>query len=149
MTQPYIGLFGSYDGDWRERAAGILSSQGITTKDPNDQAWDGINHDNGDAKQAEIDVLVAQQHDMIRAAACVVYHLGAFDQHGEPLPAHAARCELGFLTGVGKATFVYIHPEVLGRNYLWAQMKSYAHMHRCDSLEEACEAAAVWVKDAT
>lgn len=144
---PCIGLFGSYDGDWREQARSQLAKVGIATMDPNDQAWDGIHHGNGDAKQDLIDDLVAQQHQMISRSTCVVYHLGAFDGRGQPLPAHAARCELGFLTGSGKATFAYIHPQVLGRNYLWAQMKPYGHMHRSDSLEAACDAAIAFVQE--
>jgi len=144
--KPYIGLFGSHSGDWRARCAAFMDERGIAWFDPTDPAWADINAENGDEKQALIDDLVARQHRGILGAACVVYHLAARNQTGEPIAAFAARCELGFLTGRGTPTFAHIEPDVVGRNYLWAQMKPYPHMTRCHSLDEALAQAAAFVK---
>jgi len=141
----YVGLFGSYGGTWRERAIAWFQARGIACKDPSDPAWDHISHENGDAKQAEIDALVARQHELMHGAACILFNLDAFGPDGKPLPANAARCELGFLTGAGIRTFVHIHPQTIGRNYLWAQLKPYPHIIHCATLESAMQQAAGWL----
>lgn len=134
---PYVGLFGIAT-PWRLRCIEILEREGIAYFDPTDAAWDHINHDNGDEKQALIDDLVRRQHEGILGATCILYCLAARDEATQqPIHAYAARCELGFLTGRNVPTYAYIAPDVEGRNYLWAQMKLYPHMHRCDTMEQA------------
>jgi len=60
--------------------------------------------------------------------------------------ALATRCELGFLTGQGIHSFVVIEPDVEGRNYLWAEMKPYTHMVRCETLDEALRQAIAFMQ---
>ncbi len=149
MHRPYIGLFGIATA-WRSGCIETLEREGIAYFDPTDAAWNHINHDNGDEMQALIDDLVRRQHEGIRGAACVIYHLAARDETtGHPMHAYAARCELGFLTGHNIPTFAHIEPDVEGRNYLWAQMKPYSHMHRCETLAQALAAAVAYMKRTT
>jgi len=146
-TDPTIGLLGSYSGDWRATCGAALAAHPVRIYDPSHDDWSGINHHNGDQMQARIDTLVAAQHEAIRGLTCAIFHLHAWldPQQQTPAPAYAARCELGFLTGRGIPTFAHIHPQVTGRNYLWAEMKPYAHMVRCDSLEDALAQALAFV----
>ena len=83
--------------------------------------------------------------DVATPGLTVLYNLDACDG-ANPIPAFAARCELGFLTGAQIPTFAYIDPQTTGRNYLCAQMKPYAHMHAYDSLAQACAAAIAFAK---
>jgi len=160
MTRPkrFVSLYGSQSGDWREVCKTRLDAAGVAWKDPTDPRWQGITHENGDAMQKLIDELVADQHQGLLDATCVVYHLAARveysntrnipnpDDTGSQVVALAARCELGFLTGRGIPTFVHIEPDVVGRNYLWAQMKPYPHMVRCDNLAEAAQKAVLYIR---
>ncbi len=154
---PFVGLYGSHSGDWREVAAKLLDEAGVAWYDPTDARWQDITHENGDAMQWLVDELVAEQHQGMLNATCVIYHLASrveyFDPANAPEPsdsgarvaAPAARCELGFLTGKGIPTFVHIEPDVEGRNYLWAQIKPYPYMVRCATLVEATEEAVAYL----
>ncbi|HSK77594.1 MAG TPA: hypothetical protein VLQ45_14175 [Thermoanaerobaculia bacterium] len=151
---PYVGLYGSHSGDWRDEVAGIFEAEGVAFYDPTDPRWKGIDEKNGDEKQELIDLLVAEQHKALNGAACVVFHLarwetrnGVTDKAREK-PALAARCEIGFLAGRGIRTFVHVEPDVEGRNYLWAQIALYPHTEKCDSLESAVHSAIAFVKEA-
>ncbi|HEU4404955.1 MAG TPA: nucleoside 2-deoxyribosyltransferase domain-containing protein [Polyangiaceae bacterium] len=146
-TGPYIALYGSHSGDWREPLKARLEREGVAYYDPTDEGWRRITPENGDERQAEIDALVANEHAALRGATCVVFHLarrlrvGGVVHDDQTTLALASRAELGFVTGRGVVTFVHIEPDVEGRNYLWAQMKPYPHMVRCASLDEALERA--------
>ncbi len=159
MTRPrrFVGLYGSQSGDWREACMARLDAAGVEWHDPTDPRWEGITHENGDAMQELIDELVAEQHRGLLDATCAIYHLARkveyfnasnvpdTDDSGARVAALAARCELGFLTGMGIRTFVHVDPDVEGRNYLWAQMKPYPHMVRCTTLAEATREAIVYM----
>lgn len=152
--EPFVGLYGSHTGPWRRPVIRKLQQAGIRYFDPTDSAaWSEINDDNGDEKQPQVDELVEKQHQGMLQAQCVVFHLARWRDPADPsgkkdeVCAFAARCELGFLTGRGIPTFVHIDNDVLGRNYLWAEMKLYAHMHRCDSLEDAADQAIAFMED--
>jgi hypothetical protein len=139
---PYVGLYGSHSGDWREGVIAALTSVGVAHYDPTDPGWGGINEANGDARQAELDALVATTHRGMNGAACVIFHIARLKARGgvptgETTMALASRCELGYLTGRGTRTFVHIDADVEGRNYLWAQIAPYPHMTRCVTLDEA------------
>ena len=54
----YVGLFGSFSGNWRSRCINALEREGLAFLDPTDPAWEDINSDNGDEKQNVIDELV-------------------------------------------------------------------------------------------
>lgn len=149
--EPYVGLYGSHSGDWREEVSTALATAGVAYYDPTDPGWSGINETNEDARQAEIDALVAKEHRGMNHATCVIFHLGRRKRRsgsptGETTIALASRCELGFLTGRGIPTFVHIKDEVEGRNYLWAQLALYPHMVRCATLEEATARTIVLMK---
>lgn len=151
---PYVGLYGSHSGPWRDEIAGRFEAAGVAFYDPTDPRWQGITEENGDEKQELIDLLVAEQHKALNGAACVVFHLARW-KTGEDTPekpvetsALAARCEIGFLTGRGIRTFVHIEPDVEGRNYLWAQIALYPHTEKCDSLKSAVDRAVAFVKEA-
>lgn len=153
-NKPYIALYGSHSGNWRERCAELLERHEIAYYDPTDPGWNGIDEHNGDRLQDRIDRLVKKQHEGLLRSVCVIYHLAnqkqeylndesfsSRDPDGEHKPAPAARCELGFLTGRGLRTFGHIEGDVVGRNYLWAQMKLYPHMTACSTLRQASEQA--------
>lgn len=151
---PYVGLYGSHSGDWRDEATGLLEAAGVAFYDPTDPRWQGITEENGDEKQELINLLVAEQHKGLNGATCVVFHLarwetrkGVTDKTQEKA-AFAARCEIGFLTGRGIRTFVHVEPDVEGRNYLWAQIALYPHTEKCDSLKSAVHRAITFVKKA-
>lgn len=161
-TSPFIALYGSHSGDWREPIVASLKNQQIAYYDPTDPAWQSINEQNGDDKQADINALVAKQHSALRAATCVIFHLAYYrteqgikiktNEQGQAasLTSFAARCELGFLTGLSATlasqqppipVFVHIEDDTEGRHYLWAQMAMYPHMVRCTTLQAATEQA--------
>lgn len=133
-----MALYGSRGQGWRDEVEARLDAAHVPWHDPTDARWEGVTHDNGDAHQALIDALVAEEHEALLAAGCVVFHLAG----GTPPPAAlAARFELGLLAGRGVPTFAHVAPDALGRNYLWAAMKQHACLVRCDSLEEAVRRA--------
>lgn len=106
---PYVGLYGSHSGDWRNGAIELLDDARIAYYDPTDLAWRRITASNGDLLQSEVDALVAKQHVGMSSSACVIFHL-ARTRKGETsetevTTAVAARCELGFLTGRGIRSF--------------------------------------------
>ena len=144
MTRPshpagtYVGLYGSLGEDWRCRAKALLDVARVPWHDPSDSRWQGITLENGDQHQALINELVAEEHEGLLKAGCVVYQLTG---GSEPPSSLAARFELGLLTGRGIDTFVHVEPEALGRNYIWAAVKQYPHLVRCDSVEEAVQRA--------
>ncbi|MCY1083647.1 nucleoside 2-deoxyribosyltransferase domain-containing protein [Archangium lansingense] len=144
MTRPahpagsYVGLFGSAGEDWRRRAKVLLDAANVPWHDPSDPRWQGITHENGDQHQVLINKLVAEEHQGLLRAGCVVYQLTG---GSEPPASLAARFELGLLAGRGLITFVHVEPEALGRNYIWAVLKQYPHLVRCDSLEDAVQRA--------
>ena len=142
-----IGLLGDYSGDWRAAARRTVETAGLEVYDPSDARWGAINHDNGDRMQDLIDTLVAEQHAAIASLACAVFYLSAWQDaaHTQPAPGYAARCELGFLTGHGIPSFVHVAPDVVGRNYLWAQMKPHPHMQACADLDTAVQRAVHFV----
>lgn len=152
--RPYVGLYGSHGGDWREGVKASLTAEGIAFHDPIDGGWAGIDGTNGDARQADIDALVAREHLGMRGAACVIVHLEQRTViHGRPTGGTtlslASRCEIGFLAGRGIRTFVHIEPDVEGRNYLWAVVAFYpTSMARCASLDEATALAIAFMKGA-
>jgi hypothetical protein len=145
--EPYIALYGSHSGDWREALKARLGREGVACYDPTDERWQAINPSNGDERQAEVDAIVAKEHVALRGATCVIFHLarrrrvGGVVHDDQTTLALASRVELGFVTGRGVVTFVHIEPDVEGRNYLWAQMKPYPHLVRCASLDEALDRA--------
>lgn len=144
-SEPFIALYGSHLGDWRAPLVARLAREGIAHHDPTDAGWRQVDAHNGDAKQRDIDALVAREHRGMAAATCVVFYLARRARlrgdDGEEVEATtlslASRCELGFLTGRGVLTFVFIEPDFEGRNYLWAQMKPYPNAVRCASLDDA------------
>lgn len=146
LGKPYLCLLGTVGSNWRAEAHVLCENQGVPSKDTLDPAWDEINHENGDQRQAEIDRLVAQQQRRIEDAAAIYFQLEAKDSAGNPLAAYAARCELGYLTGVKKPTFAFIDPNVIGRNYLKAQCKPHLHIQVFDSGQAALEAACAYVR---
>lgn len=155
--EPYVALYGSHSGDWRDICIKKFKNHNISWYDPTDKEWRGITEENGDSHQTTINRLVAKQHEGILNASCVLFHLAARksyhykknkpnpDDTNKKLTAFAARCELGFLIGKGIPTFAYIEPNVEGRNYLWAAMKDYEHMVRAQCLEDAIEHAVRYV----
>lgn len=134
-TGTYVALYGSHGEDWRRRARLRLDAANVRWHDPTDSRWEGITHENGDQHQQLIDQLVDEEHRGLLGAGCVIYQLTG----GQP--SLAARFELGLLSGKGIETFVYVEPEALGRNYIWAALRLYPHLVRCDSLEEAVQRA--------
>lgn len=140
MTRPrnpsgtYVGLYGSHGGQWRREACALLDAAGIPWHDPTDPRWNGITHENGDQHQALIDQLVAEEHEGLLGAGCVVFHIGGGP---DPPVSLAARFELGLLAGRGTPTFLHVEPEALGRNYLWASSSRFPNLVRCDSLAAA------------
>lgn len=151
MTRPthpagtYVGLYGSHGGDWRHEATELLDAAGIPWHDPSDPRWNGITHENGDQFQSLIDQLVADEHEGLLGAGCVVFHLA-----GGPHPqaALAARFELGLLAGRGLRTFLHVDPGALGRNYIWAAMLRHPNLVRSDSVGAAARQAIEWMKKA-
>ena len=145
--KPYVALYGTFFGDWRQQAKTKLDAHHITWYDSTDPGWDGINDANGDEKQPEINALVRKEHLGLSKARCVIFYLARREiRHGQPTGATtmslAARCELGFLAGRNIRTFVHIEPDVVGRNYLWALLAVYsATMTHCATLEEAVDRA--------
>jgi hypothetical protein len=143
----YIALYGTNSGDWRAAIEARLTAAGIAFFDPTDKRWASINDDNGDALQPLVDQLVAREHQGMRSAVCVIFHVarrkrsdGAFT--GETTNGFASRAELGFLAGQGIRTFVHVETDVLGRNYLWALCALYPEtLVRVADLEEAAERA--------
>jgi hypothetical protein len=83
--------------------------------------------------------LVAEEHRALLDAGCVIFHLAGGP---EPPGSLAARFELGLLAGRGLPTFVHVEPRALGRNYVWAALKLYPNLERCNSLDEAVGRAA-------
>lgn len=148
-SKPFIALYGSHLGDWRAPLVARLAREGIAYHDPTDAGWQPINEHHGDAEQATIDALVAREHQGMVDATCVVFYLARRARRrgpdGEDVElttlSFASRCELGFLTGRGVLTFVYIEPDFEGRNYLWAQIKPYPNVVRCASLDDALDRA--------
>lgn len=145
--EPYVALYGTQSGDWRDGVAARLSASGIAWFDPTDERWGTIDDDNGDAKQGLVDELVEREHSGMLGAVCVIFHVarrkkrsGTFT--GETTNALASRAELGFLAGRGIRTFVHVEPDVLGRNYLWALCALYpGTLVRAADLEEATSLA--------
>lgn len=135
----YVALYGSHGTAWRRRAAAILDRNGVPWHDPSDERWSAISHENGDAHQALIDELVEEEHTALLGAGCALFHLDGGD---DPPASLAARVELGLLAGRRLPTYVHVDPRALGRNYVWATLRLYPHLHRCDTLEEAAERAA-------
>jgi hypothetical protein len=149
---PYVAVYGSNSGDWRDGVIAALAAAGIPWFDPSNAGWATIDAANGDARQAEIDALVALEHRGMLGASCVIFHLGfrkiigGVPTGGTTL-ALASRCELGFLTGRGIRTFAHVEPDVEGRNYLRAQMALYPDwMSRCASLDEATTRAIAFMR---
>ncbi len=146
---PFIAVFGSHPGrTWRPQVEARLRREGIPSYHPTGPHWQGITEQTGDSRQALVDELVVQQQRALWRAACVVFHLGGIHPRtGEPLVASAARTELGLLAGAGIPTFAHIHPQALGRNYLWALLKLYpGHMCSASSLDECVDLAVTWFR---
>jgi Nucleoside 2-deoxyribosyltransferase like len=149
----YGALYGSHSGDWRRAVTAELDAAGLAFLDPTNPGWQGIDASSGDARQAEIDALVALEHQGLLGAACVVFHLArrkvvAGRETGETTLALASRSELGFLAGRGIRTFVHIEADVEGRNYLWAQIALYpGWMTRCGSLLQATTSAIAFMRE--
>lgn len=112
----------------------LFDRHGVSRHDPSDPRWNEITHENGDSNQNLINRLVAEEHEGLRQASCVVFHL-------EGSESLAARSELGFLAGRGTPTFVHVDPATKGRNYVWALVELYESLERCETLEEACRRA--------
>lgn len=145
---PYVGLYGSHGGDWRQRCRRLLDEAGVPWHDPSDPRWEDITHETGDRHQHLIDDLVAEELTALHDAACVIFHLGGRGEgedgaeEREPPAALASRFELGVLAGLRTLpTFVHVDRTARGRNYLWAALHLYPNLHRCDSLEQAVERA--------
>jgi hypothetical protein len=146
-TAPYVGIYGSQSGDWQDAVKAALDAAGLAWYDPTDEGWAGIDASNGDARQAEIDALVAREHRGLNGAACVVFHLARREVRrlvptGKTSASLTSRCEIGYLSGRGIRTFVHIEADVEGRNYLWAQIALYPRwMTRAATLDEATAGA--------
>ena len=140
-----MGLYGSHGGDWRERAKALLDEAGVPWHDPTDPRWQGITHATGDRQQELVDALVAEEHEALLGAACVVFHLAG---GADPPESLAARFELGLLAGRGLPTFVHVDPRALGRNYVWAAVNLHGNLTACRRLEEAVERAVDCMKSA-
>ena len=146
----FVAIYGCHDGchgsPWRKGVMRALKQEGILSYDPTDHSgWADIIHQNGDEEQAKIDKLVAKQHDALNRSSCVIHYLFAH-VNNKPKKCYAARAELAYLAGAGIKTFFHIAPDVIGRNYLWGVMRLYDHMHRCNSIDEATEAAIAWMQ---
>jgi hypothetical protein len=139
--QPYVALYGSHSGPWRQTCTQLLSANGIAWYDPSDKDWQTISDENGDQMQSVVDRLVAKQQQALLRARCVIFHLSTPNSDPANDKSLAARCELGFLMGRGIQTFVHIESDVKGRNYLWAAVSLYAHVSRYGSLANAVHAA--------
>lgn len=149
---PYVALYGSMSGDWRASASAALTAEGLAWYDPTDAGWTGIDDTNGDARQAEIDALVAKEHRALDGASSVVFHVARRKvvggrPTGETTLALTSRVELGYLTGRRIPTFVHVEPDVAGRHYLWAQAALYpGWMTRCATLDEAVARAIAFMR---
>ncbi|HEY8188378.1 MAG TPA: hypothetical protein VIF64_20075 [Pyrinomonadaceae bacterium] len=157
--KPYVALYGSHSGNWREACIKLLSHNNLLWYDPSDQRWSDITNENGDQMQPLINRLVAKEQRGLMQARCVVFHLShpvassatrrkrARETRNDDENFLAARCELGFLIGRGIPTFVHIDSDVEGRNYLWAAIKISPSLIRCRSLLEATKRAIQYMKD--
>ncbi len=134
----FVGLYGSTGAEWRQSCKDLLEAASIPWHDPTDARWNSVTHDNGDAHQELIDILVAEEHKALRDARCVIFHLKG---GAEPSLSLAARCELGWLAAAGKPAFVYIERDALGRNYLWSVVRLSPFLTSCPSLEKAVDSA--------
>lgn len=151
---PFVALYGSHSGDWRLPLIARFEREGVAWFDPTNEGWDGIDATNGDARQTDIDALVAREHAALQRAGCVVFYLARRRREqgretGATTIALASRCEFGFLIGRGIPTCFHIEPDVEGRNYLWAAALNHPHMVRCDSLDEAVARAISRVRKIT
>jgi hypothetical protein len=145
-SEPFVALYGSNSGDWREQVATALRHASVAFFDPLEPRWASIDTANGDAMQALVDELVDREHRALEQARCAIFHVARAvvvkgEATGDTVAALASRVELGFLAGRGIAAFVHVEPDVEGRNYLWAVCRRYPHLERCDSLVAATDAA--------
>jgi hypothetical protein len=144
---PYVALYGTAHGDWRQSAAAALDHAGVAWYDPTEAAWASIDETNGDVRQSEIDVLVKKELSALTGASCVVFHLTGGEGPGTRVAGSAprslaSRFELGFVAGRKITTFVHIEPDVEGRHYLLAQIRLCgASMTSCTSLDAAVASA--------
>ncbi len=105
--------------------------------------------------QQWIDELVARQHEAMKAASCIIFSMDSrtrtWDlsdltaQASVPKPDDdysgnilATRCEIGWLAGIKKRTFVWVPGDLEGRNYLRAVIKLYPILVPVDNLYTAC-----------
>lgn len=140
----FVALYGNNADSWRtDIVIPILKKYNIPYFDPKNKGWENICEENGDEKQDLIDSLVEREHEALLNCKCVIFYLckqvkqNKIPVDGWKTYSLASRVEIGFLTGAGIKTFVFVEPDVEGRNYIWAQMKPYSNMVRCNSLEDA------------
>lgn len=152
-TNHYVGLYGSFIGNWCEIVQTKLDDANIKYHNLISSEWNGITESNGDEKQQQIDSLVSQELDGILGASCVLLHLERQEKrNGQLIEATslslASHCEIGFLAGRKIDTFLHIEPDVAGRNYLWAFAKQHsAIITICSSLDEAIEQSINFMKN--
>lgn len=156
-TRPFVGLFGNHNNNWRKWVKKVLERNGIGENQVYDSTQDGwkvINDENGDAMQRWIDELVARQHEAMKAASCLIFSMDSRTRTWDlsnlsasasvPAPSEeggnilATRCELGWLAGIKKRTFVWVPDDLQGRNYLRAVIKLYPILVPVDNLYTAC-----------
>ena len=156
--KPYVGLFGNHHNNWRQWATAVLAQRGVRESqiyDSTDKGWCVVNELSGDPLQPWIDELVKRQHHAMKNAACLIFSMdskrrtwpmvdlssaGSIPRETEPYVGSifAARCELGWLAGISKPSFVWIPDDLEGRNYLRAVLNLYDWLVPVASIHEAC-----------
>src|SRR5690349_12919971 len=74
-NKPYVALYGSQSGGWREQCINLLSGRNLAWYDPTDERWSDISAENGDQRQSLIDGLVAKEMRGLLQANCVIFNL--------------------------------------------------------------------------
>lgn len=139
---PYVALYGSHVGEWRQEVAGILEAGGVPFYDPRDPRWRNVTEETGDELQDVVDELVEVQRRALLGAAAVLFYVARADGNSP-----AARFELGMLSRMPETpVFVHITEDTVGRNYLFAQVKLSPHFRWCPSLLAAAEAVTAWYR---
>jgi|LakMenEpi03Aug12_release.lakeMendotaPanAssembly.Ray.scaffolds.fasta_scaffold437961_2 hypothetical protein len=158
---PFIGLFGNHHNNWRNWATELLNEFGLGADrvyDSTDPGWRVVSDGNGDDLQPWVDELVERQHRAMRSAVAIVFSLDSrtriwpesdctLDQAIPQVEGvsegklFAARCELGWLAGIGKPVFVWIADDLKGRNYLRAVARLYPSIRLTQNLHVACQMA--------
>lgn len=135
-ARPYVALYGSHVGSWRQDHKPLFESRGVAYFDPIDPAWGEIDHENGDRKQPLINRLVETQRQAMLGAAAVLFYLGETKENSP-----AARFELGMLSMSSIPVFLHVDPVCRGRNYAFAQQRLSPNIQLFSSLQAAAEAA--------